>query len=301
MRTLREIIGGLLLAIITTLTVLGGILLAVSESGESLITPPTGAATATAASQPPTPPLVTLPSIAATLTPAAINPSAFTAIPTSGHVLTNTALQAFTEIPSQTPTFVPTTTSAASQPPSGTGVQLNAPTTEPPTPTPCSPPPTWVAYVVRPGDTLFELSRRFGASVQQLQLANCLAGADIKYGQRLYVPFVPTPIPSFTPTATETPIPTDTPVPEPLRITGVALVNVVLDSSRPNGAIAFVRVEFTGGVPPYTVYDEDIPQFNNPFQALSKCGDTLIHTVRVVSADGQSASQTYYFSPIACP
>ncbi|MEK6575760.1 MAG: hypothetical protein AABZ58_15740, partial [Chloroflexota bacterium] len=92
MRTLREIIGGLLLAIITTLTVLGGIFLAVSESGESLITPPTGAATATAASQPPAPTLVTIPSIAATLTPAAINPSAFTAIPTSGHVLTNTAI-----------------------------------------------------------------------------------------------------------------------------------------------------------------------------------------------------------------
>jgi LysM repeat protein len=88
----------------------------------------------------------------------------------------------------------------------------------PPTPPPvaCGPPAGWVFYTVRPGDTLFGLSLNFGVSVYQLQLANCLVGTNkILAGQRLFVPFAPTQIPSptSTPTATATPAPTFTLLP----------------------------------------------------------------------------------------
>ena len=66
-------------------------------------------------------------------------------------------------------------------------------------------------------------------------------------------------------------------------------------------SIRKLKYTFTGGLAPYKFFDEGIPQLDNPVQALTECGGTLIHTVRVESADGQGASQTYYFSPIVCP
>ena len=154
-----------------------------------------------------------------------------------------------------------------------------------------------MSYIVKPGETLFGLSQRFGVSLQQLQLANCLSNPDLKYGQSLFVPFSPSP----TPTATELPTEAPTPIPQPLIIANTSLFNVLRDPSRSNGAIARVHIEFTGGAPPYTFYDEGILQAGNPILALTECDGTLIHTVRVDSADGQSASQTYYISPVTCP
>ncbi|MBN1287763.1 MAG: LysM peptidoglycan-binding domain-containing protein [Anaerolineae bacterium] len=53
----------------------------------------------------------------------------------------------------------------------------------------CEPPPAgWVQYTVRQGDSLYALSRRFGTTVEALQRANCLAGARIYAGQRLWTP-----------------------------------------------------------------------------------------------------------------
>jgi LysM repeat protein len=78
----------------------------------------------------------------------------------------------------------------------------------PPTPVPCGPPPGWVYYVVQSGDTLYSISRAFGTTVYQLQKANCLIGStNIRVGQKLYVPYVPTAVPSFTPTLSVTPSP----------------------------------------------------------------------------------------------
>ena len=91
---------------------------------------------------------------------------------------------------------------------------------------PCGPPSGWVRYTVRSGDTLFSLSLIFDVSVNQLQVANCLGSSTlIQAGQQIYVPFLPTPVPTntpkptkrpeptSTPSPTDTPIPTDTPVP----------------------------------------------------------------------------------------
>lgn len=286
MRTLREIVGGLLLASITLFTVLGGIFLAVSESGESYAPLSTEAAPASS----PTPQLPApthTPVLAITDPP---TPAAATETPT--HTAAPT-----TQLP-DTPTPLPTTLPTDTPAPPPTDLPAARPTD---TATPCGPPPTWVPYIVKPGDTLFKLSLQFRTSVAQIQLANCLTDAEIKYGQRLFVPFVPAPTPSATPASTPTPFPTDTPVPEKLRITGVTLIGVTADTSRPNGAIASIHVDFTGGAPPYTVYNDDVAQPGSTIQSNTECGGTLIHTVRVDSADGQSASQTYYFSPIVCP
>ena len=43
-------------------------------------------------------------------------------------------------------------------------------------------------HLVQPGDTLFNLSRRFGVSVQRLREANHLTSDDVKLGQKLLVP-----------------------------------------------------------------------------------------------------------------
>ncbi|MEK7327863.1 MAG: hypothetical protein AAB217_21670 [Chloroflexota bacterium] len=107
--------------------------------------------------------------------------------------------------------------------------------------------------------------------------------------------------PSPTAAATQRPfIATSTPR-GPLTITNLFVEQVIRDEARPNGAIAKIRIEFTGGRPPFTFYDEGLKQKGNPIEALTSCGATLVHTARVDSADGQTDSQAYYFSPITCP
>lgn len=97
----------------------------------------------------------------------------------------------------------------------------------------CGPPPGWVIYIVKPGDTLYRLSRILGVSVADLQLANCLSNPSaIQAGMPLYVPFLPI-TPTFTPTRTQTrtpvppsattlpPSPIHTPTPLPPSLTPV--------------------------------------------------------------------------------
>jgi LysM repeat protein len=95
----------------------------------------------------------------------------------------------------------------------------NAPPEEEPTatkeePQRCVPPAGWVPYVLKPGDYLSRLARAFGTSVEKIKNANCLTSNDVKAGQRLYLPNVPTQVPTATPqpTATQRP-PTKTPKP----------------------------------------------------------------------------------------
>ncbi len=86
------------------------------------------------------------------------------------------------------------------------------------TPAPCGPPPGWIIYIVKSGDTLFGISQLYGTTVAALQLANCLGnGTTITVGQNLWVPNNPTrtpiPSPSATPTPTSTTAPSATPSP----------------------------------------------------------------------------------------
>lgn len=52
--------------------------------------------------------------------------------------------------------------------------------------TPKSKPP--VTHIVKKGDTLYGLSRRYGSSVSAIQKANKLSGTNIRLGQRLIIP-----------------------------------------------------------------------------------------------------------------
>ncbi len=303
MRALREALGGLSLAAITACTVLGGILLAVSETRSAV--PLATFATQTAPASAPT--------IQATLTlTSGVIPSAATRRPKL----------------SQTPTFAVQTLQATSLPPPAVqtlqatslpppAVQTLQATSLPPpaapsntsapptlavapslTPTVCAPPGGWVAYTIQPGDTLFRIGLRYGLTVTELERANCLAGDSIKSGQRILVPPLPTSAAPTRPAATSAP----TAVPAPLRITNITIFKVVYDAARPpQGAVVYLKIEFAGGLPPFSFYDEGIRQLDNPIQALTDCGATVIHTARVDSADGQSASKSYYFSPIVCP
>ena len=296
MRAVREMIGGISLAILAAVTVIGGLWVAVSEGGQGL-------AQATAV-------------VAATVTAGPVRPSA-----TAGQPASPTPLQAATGLASLAPTLRPTVTLNPSQAATGTLPPTRTPTASPtPTPTssatqtspppptitprvsavspaPCIPPPAWVKYIVAPGDTLFQLSLRFGVSPHQLQTANCLADADIKFGQTLFVPFVA----SATSPAISTSTPTATPVSQPLAINGITLVSVQVDASRPNGAIATLFINFSGGAAPYTIYNDDAPQTGNPFPVLTDCGGALLHTLRVLSADGQSVDYPYSYAPVNCP
>lgn len=85
----------------------------------------------------------------------------------------------------------------------------------------CSPPIGWVrTHIVQPGDTLFRIALSYGITYPQLQRANCMGSSTIIYaGQRLWVPNVPTrtPIPGTTnipdlPTSTNTSLPVATTV-----------------------------------------------------------------------------------------
>lgn len=66
----------------------------------------------------------------------------------------------------------------------------------------CTPRYGWVAYLVKPGDTLFKIASAHGITVAQLQQANCLNTSTIYAGQQLLVPYA---IATLTNTATPTP------------------------------------------------------------------------------------------------
>jgi LysM repeat protein len=94
-----------------------------------------------------------------------------------------------------------------------------------PTATPCIPPAGWVVYFAQANDTLAEISRRYGITVLELQMANCLETPTLLYtGRKLYVPprlqstvvFEPTwtRAPVILPTATRIP-PTQPPPTQP--------------------------------------------------------------------------------------
>lgn len=161
--------------------------------------------------------------------------------PTATYTPTFTPTPSRTPTPTITPTPGPTVVSAvpvgpgpeatASPPPqtptpTWTPIVLHVPTTPAASPSPTATPilsegatataapPSGQTYVVRLGDTLFEIARRFGVSVEALVRANGITNpALIRPGQVLMIP-VPgtTPLPPTTaPTPTRTPILLSTP------------------------------------------------------------------------------------------
>ncbi len=89
-----------------------------------------------------------------------------------------------TLLPAPTATFTPI---PMPLPPSPTPVPPTA-TPIPPTPVPPTATPQATIYVVRPGDTLFSLARRYGITIQAIMAANRLVSYDIRVGQQLVIP-----------------------------------------------------------------------------------------------------------------
>jgi LysM repeat protein len=226
MQNLRQLGGGVIIALVSVILVIGGISLALSESLPSQATPT------------PIPPTISLDFPTATFT---ISPLIVSETPS----LTQIAP------PSATDTLIPTNTlfvQASCTPPSGwvriitsagdtvyglaqryktsaenlgsanclssfdipAGLTLYVPPVPTVTVIPCGPPLGYVKrYVVQPGDNLFRIALSYGITYTQLQRANCMGSSTTIYvGQVLWVPNIPTRTPK--------PVtPTDTPVTYP--------------------------------------------------------------------------------------
>jgi LysM repeat protein len=73
---------------------------------------------------------------------------------------------------------------------------------------PCGAPAGWIITIVQPGNTMYSLSHAYGVTISQLQQANCMLSGQIglKAGQQFWVPNVVTRTPLASATATLTPV-----------------------------------------------------------------------------------------------
>lgn len=239
MQALRQLGGGVILALLSVLLVVGGISLALAETLPPQATPT------------PIPPTVSLDFPTATFTVLPLNSQTVTPSFTPVMLATDTVSATntlFVQVACRFPSgwIAITTTSAdtiysLAQRYKTTAENLSTANClssfdippgfvlyVPPVPTvtviPCGPPQNYVKrYYVRPGDTLYSIALAYGITYQTLQRANCMGSSTTIYvGQLLWVPYVPTrtPVPGVTvfptfPTATPEDIitPTDTSVP----------------------------------------------------------------------------------------
>ncbi len=225
MQALRQIGGGLIIAIVSVILVIGGISLAIAESSSPPLDGPGAIASPT-------------------LQPVFLLTSTFAPVSTPSVTVSQTA--------TSTLAIAPTTTQQiACTPPNGwlqvvvganetiytlaqryqttedalksanclpsyeiqAGALLYVPpivATAPPIV--CGPPSTWIrGYMVQAGDNLFRISLLYRTTVPLLQSANCMGSSNLIYaGQMLYVPNVATstPVPGSTlvfPSSTATP------------------------------------------------------------------------------------------------
>lgn len=240
MRVLREMGGGLVIAIVSLILVVGGISLSLAENRPPEQPTPT-----------PLPPVFATSIELPTLTPVSTNtfeiPTPLVAVttessptqaaPTSVTVCTpptgwvaivvtaNDTLYTLAER-YKTTTDILNASNCLNNTQPVVGSRLYVPPVPTVTVIPCGPFAGWVrTYTVKPGDNLFRISLLYRTTVPQLQRANCMgASTTIFVGQVLWVPNVPTSTPgvtifpntptsTFTPTATSTFIVTESPVP----------------------------------------------------------------------------------------
>lgn len=206
MRIVRQVLPGILVALVSVALILGGFTLSLAEGN---VTAPTWTSSPTATStstwQPitPPPPSPTVPSPTATPT---LPPSPTNCPPPAGWIVyavqTDDTLE---ELATRYRLDIETLRQANcldtdSLPPDSV---LYVPPVSTRTPAPCGPPPGWVWHPVQPGDTLYRLSLAYGITVRQLQNANCMGNSTIIVVSKwIYVP----------PWAPHTPSPTSTQV-----------------------------------------------------------------------------------------
>ncbi|HEX6035482.1 MAG TPA: LysM peptidoglycan-binding domain-containing protein [Anaerolineales bacterium] len=222
MQTLRQLGGGVIIAIVSVILVIGGIFLSLAETLPPPSTPtqipptfpesfptPTG----TSASETPSSTQTELPTATPSLALALGSPTSCT--PPSGWVLVTTrtgdTVYSLAQRYKTTAENLNTANclTSAELP---VGVALYVPPVPTVTVIPCGPPFGWVRnYIVQRGDTLFRIALAYNITYPQLQRANCMGSSTTIYtGQRLWVPNIPprTPVPGVTIIPT---IPTETP------------------------------------------------------------------------------------------
>ncbi len=231
MSTVRQFLGGLLGGLVVVALIVIGLLLSAGDVRVAFNPPPTtpgNTSSPTASSLLDTPTVASSPTFTPTLIPAGICPRPpgwIDHIVAEGEDLAGIAARyniepillqvnnCMTDVsvdPGQN-LFVPAPATATATPTLGFT----------PPPTVCGPPANWVTYRVRAGDTLFRIATATGTTVQMLMLANCLDSENIRIGQLLFVPRLPTvtatsmPTPTRTPTPTQTATASDTPTPSP--------------------------------------------------------------------------------------
>lgn len=214
MRGTRQILLGLVVGLASLVITLGGLALALTEGNLTAPTqtlPPTGTPTWQPYTPPPESPTPPAPPATFTLPPPPTTcppPSGWVAyVVQPGDTLADLAARYRTSEEALRQANCLLTASLLP------GSVLYVPPVPTRTPVPCGPPPGWVQYTVRTGDTLYHLSQIYGITVRQLQDANCMGSSTlIRAGQTLYVPpwATRTPVPSASPTPSRTP--TRTPV-----------------------------------------------------------------------------------------
>lgn len=259
MQALRQMGGGVLIAIISLLLVIGGISLSLAETNASQPTPTplqpiiivTSLEQSTA-----TPILINTNTPAApTQTTAPVLPSATLAAPVICNppagwlqivVNANDTLYTIAERYKTTAEILGANNCLNNTIPAA-GSLLYVPPVPTVTVIPCGPYTGWIkAYNVQPGDNLYRISLLYRTTVPQLQVANCMGTSITIYtGQLLWVPNVPTSTPaitiiptfttpSFTPSPTSTFIVTESPVPTNIPATATATASITpLPSATP--------------------------------------------------------------------
>ena len=233
----RELISGLLAALVSIIIIGGSFAISFAEDGLSLTLAPAPASTSTTTptvliptplpgepTHTPSPsPLPTTPTIPPSPTSSCPMPSGWVIITIGPGYTLNSLAQLYNITPETLAEancliiskLTPGTTLYVPGPlPTSTPNRPSIPT---PSPVHCGAPQGWVLYTVQQGDTLYSIGVARGVNVAQLQAANCMGNSTIiKIGQRIYVPNVPTVIPSSTATATPTPTPTLPPTLTPI-------------------------------------------------------------------------------------
>lgn len=278
MQVLKQAGGGLIVAIISIILVIGGISLALAESAPPA--QPVATASASLTPQPIFPsdtfaPTATLfiaatETSTATLAAPATSAPPFVCIPPNGWIPIVVAAGDTIYTLSQRYKVSEDTLKNGNCLPSyevQAGGILYAPliaATAPPIV--CGPPAAWVkAYAVQPGDNLFRISLAYRISVAQLQAANCMGTSTLIYtNQRLWVPNIPTstPLPAATlifpsSTASFTPITPAFTFPPPASATSAATntpLATTTDSPAPtivNNPTVTLAPQFTPSITPF--------------------------------------------------
>ena len=206
MRSARQALWGLLIALVSSSIILGSFALSLAEGGMTAQFP-AGSASSQLPSKPPVTPLEG--TTALPLPPTATH----TPPPPPTNCPSPTGWQAYLVQPGDTLDELATRYRL----PSEQIITANCLLTNsllpgsylylPPIPTPtpkrtalaCGAPAGWIRYTIQKGDTLYSLAQYYGVTVELLQQANCMNTTTLIAGKQIYVPNKPTRTPSPTP------------------------------------------------------------------------------------------------------